>query len=166
MAKLEKWVNELQIEIDKLKRIVIDGGAFDPTQYTYITPFIDTSSTPTQVKYNESPLFSYEATADCMVIGHFTRQNAVGTLLIQIAGNGESYTVGAFEDDATHFIVLPLKAGQSISASNTITDTTLTALYVFPVLREQLTPRTTIIDRAIAAVKKATKKTTTKKKAR
>lgn len=155
---IEKWVNELQCEIDKLKRIVIDGGGFDPTQYTYITPFIDVSSTPTQIKYSESTVFYYEATADCVVIGHFTRQNSVGSLLVQISDGNESYTIGSYNDDDVHFITLPLKAGQSIGASNITYDTTLTALYVFPVLREQLTPRTTIIDRAIAAVKKVTKK--------
>ena len=159
---IEKWVNELQCEIDKLKRIVIDGGGFDPSAYEYNTPCIDLNGTFITLYRNEQYTITYTATSPCVVIFRvkidgdvypLVRKSYV-TLTSTVLGS-ETLRYPSFTQNDYLSGMLYLAAGQTITAEFVDNGSDFR---VCPIVRQQLTPRTTIIDRAIAAVKKVTKK--------
>lgn len=161
MGQLERWVNELQCEIDKLKRIVIDGGGFDPSLYEYITPFQYLDFTKTHVYTITENSFDFTPNFDCIAWFNLYPDSDNEVMFGRTAGGG-SVAIPSLASTTELHGVQYIKSGQTYGFQNV--DTNSSTLVYVELQKESLTPRTTIIDRAIAAVKKVTKKRTTKKK--
>ena len=143
---LSKWVDELQAQIDNIKRSVsgATAGTADKAKNA-ITPFIDFSNeTVIYLTEEDDGVVSYEATYDCAMICCQSTEASYVTGKTLPGGSAERLVIG---DTG----VLYLKAGMIGHIEGS---TTLSTYYVIAPLYVNITP----------TPKPATRKRSTKKK--